>query len=90
MLDLNTKEGTLHPIPGTPVDLFKNVKGDAFAPRNPYALNIDFRECPPQYNVGGKHRVSSWLLDERAPEVQMPLELKERIDYMKKEAGIDG
>lgn len=90
MPDLNTKEGTLHPIPGTPVDLFKNVKGDAFAPRNPYALNIDFRECPPQYNVGGKHRVSSWLLDERAPEVQMPLELKERIDYMKKEAGIDG
>ena len=90
MPDLDTKEGTLHPIPGTPVDLFKQVKGDAFAPRNPYALNIDYREFPPQFNVGGKHRVSSWLLDERAPLVEMPKELAERIEKMKKEAGIDG
>lgn len=89
MPDLNTKEGSLHPIPGSPVDLFKKVKGDAFAPRNPYALNIDYRQSPPQYNVGGKHRVSSWLLDERAPQVEMPEELKERIDNMKKEAGLN-
>lgn len=88
MPDLNTKEGTLHPIPGTPVDLFKQVEGDAFAPRNPYALNIDFREFPPQFNVGGKHRVSSWLLEERAPKVEMPKELKDRIEKMKKEAGL--
>lgn len=88
MPDLNTEEGTLHPIPGTPVDLFKQVEGDAFAPRNPYALNIDFREFPPQFNVGGKHRVSSWLLDERAPKVEMPKELSLRIEKMKKEAGI--
>ncbi|MGF0040658.1 ABC transporter ATP-binding protein [Peptoniphilaceae bacterium SGI.131] len=88
MPDLNTKEGSLHPIPGTPVDLFKKIEGDAFAPRNPYALNIDFKQFPPQYNVGGKHRVSSWLLDERAPHVEMPDELKERIEIMKKEAGL--
>ena len=88
MPDLNTKEGSLHPIPGTPVDLFKKIEGDAFAPRNPYALNIDFKQFPPQYNVGGKHRVSSWLLDERAPHVEMPDELKERIETMKKEAGL--
>lgn len=90
MPDLNTEEGSLHPIPGNPIDLSKPLKGDAFAPRNPYALNIDFVENPPQYNVGGKHRVSSWLLDERAPKVEMPAELKDRIDRMKKEVGLNG
>ena len=90
MPDINTKEGTLHPIPGTPVDLSKPVRGDAFAPRNPYALNIDFVQEPPQFNVGGKHRVSSWLLDDRAPKVEMPDNLKERIALMKKEAGLNG
>jgi len=88
MPDLNTSQGSLHPIPGSPVDLSKPIRGDAFAPRNPYALNIDFKEFPPQFNVGGKHRVSSWLLDDRAPRVDMPKELKERIDKMKKEAGL--
>lgn len=89
MPDINTEEGSLHPIPGTPADLSKPVKGDAFAPRNPYALNIDFVQDPPQFNVGGKHRVSSWLLDDRAPLVEMPKSLKERIDLMKKEAGLN-
>lgn len=88
MPDLNTEAGSLHPIPGTPVDLSKPVVGDAFAPRNPYALNIDFKEAPPQFDVGGKHRVSSWLLDPRAPKVDMPEALKERIARMKKEAEI--
>lgn len=88
MPDLNTKSGQLQPIPGTPANLMKEIKGDPFAPRNPYALNIDFQEFPPQFNVGGKHRVSSWLLDERAPKVEMPAALRERIDLMKKEANI--
>ena len=33
------------------------IVGDAFAPRNPYALNIDYREAPPMYDVGGQHRI---------------------------------
>lgn len=90
MPDLNTESGTLHPIPGTPVDLSKPIVGDAFAPRNPFALNIDFKQAPPQFDVGGKHKVSSWLLDPRAPKVEMPDNLKRRIARMKKEAGIDG
>lgn len=89
MPDINTPEGSLHPIPGSPADLSKPIKGDAFAPRNPYALNIDFMIDPPQFNVGGKHRVSSWLLDDRAPAVAMPDNLRDRIDRMKKEAGIN-
>lgn len=88
MPDINTPEGSLHPIPGSPADLSKPIKGDAFAPRNPYALNIDYMVEPPQFNVGGKHRVSSWLLDDRAPAVSMPANLRDRIDRMEKEAGI--
>jgi oligopeptide transport system ATP-binding protein len=32
-------------------------KGDAFAPRNPFALKIDYEAEPPMFNVGGQHRV---------------------------------
>ena len=37
------------------------------------------------FNVGGKHRVSSWLLHENAPKVEMPASLKRRIEKMIKE-----
>lgn len=86
MPDIETKDEVLYTIPGTPPNLLHPVPGDAFAPRNEYALNIDLRAEPPMYNVGGKHRVASWLLDEAAPETQMPESLKIRIEKMKKEA----
>jgi oligopeptide transport system ATP-binding protein len=67
----------------------ERVEGDAFAVRNPYALNIDFVEEPPQYDVGGQHRVASWLSDPRAPKVELPAELVEKLEKMKKEAEIN-
>lgn len=85
MPDVNTNEEVLYTIPGTPPNLLNKVEGDAFAVRNEYALNIDFRLEPPMFNVGGKHRVSSWLLHEDAPKVEMPLTLRHRIDNMLKE-----
>jgi oligopeptide transport system ATP-binding protein len=75
----------LHTIPGNPVNLLNAVEGDAFAPRNEYALNIDFIAEPPMYDVGGQHRVSSWLCDPQAPKIAMPLDLQERITRMRKE-----
>lgn len=86
MPDIDTDSRRLFAIPGTPPNLMEEVKGDAFAPRNPFALNIDYREEPPMYDVGGQHRVASWLCDPRAPKVEMPEELKVRIEKMKKEA----
>jgi len=80
--DVEVKADRLAAIPGTPPDLMVPVKGDAFAPRNAYALNIDFEAEPPMFDVGGQHRVSSWLADPRAPKVQMPQQLRERIDKM--------
>ena len=38
------------------------------------------------YNVGGKHRVASWLCDPRAPKVNPPEQLLERLKKMKKES----
>lgn len=44
---LGVKGEDLYSIKGTPPNLFKEIKGDAFAPRNQYALKIDFVERPP-------------------------------------------
>ncbi len=62
----------LFSIPGTPPNLFTEVKGDAFAPRNPQALRIDFVERPPYFEVSPTHRAKTWLLDPRAPKVEPP------------------
>lgn len=82
--DLESDDEYLYTIPGSPPNLLNQVEGDAFAPRNAVALHIDYRLEPPMYNVGGKHRVASWLMDERAPHVEMPEALKRRIEKMKR------
>ena len=73
---LGRKGEELYAIRGTPPNLFNEVQGDAFAPRNPHALNIDFKERPPYFEVSPTHRVRSWLADERAPKVEPPESLK--------------
>ena len=73
---LGRKGEELYAIRGTPPNLFNEVQGDAFAPRNPHALNIDFKERPPYFEVSPTHRVRSWLADERAPRVDPPEILK--------------
>ena len=85
MPDTDTDSKRLFAIPGTPPDLLETIEGDAFAPRNPFALAIDYKLNPPMFNAGGKHRVASWLCDPRAPKVEMPDQLKDRIAKMLKE-----
>ena len=67
----------LYSIKGTPPNLFNEIKGDAFAPRNPRALAIDFEEQPPYFDVSPTHRARTWLLDPRAPKVEPPEHLKQ-------------
>ena len=69
---VGVKGTDLFSIPGTPPNLFTEVKGDAFAPRNPRALKIDFVEMPPYFQVSPTHRAKTWLLDPRAPKVEPP------------------
>ncbi len=62
----------LYSIQGTPPNLFTEIQGDAFAPRNPHALKIDFVKRPPYFEVSPTHRARTWLLDPRAPKVEPP------------------
>ncbi len=76
--DVDSKE-KLEAIPGTPPNMIYPPKGDAFAIRSKYAMNIDFREEPPFFKVSDTHYAATWLLDEKAPKVEMPRIVSERI-----------
>ena len=69
---LGIKGEPLYSIHGTPPNLFNEVKGDAFAPRNPQALKIDFVKRPPYFEVSPTHKARTWLLDPRAPKINPP------------------
>ncbi|MGJ0845336.1 oligopeptide transport system ATP-binding protein [Tissierella praeacuta DSM 18095] len=73
---LGVKGEPLFSIKGTPPNLFYEIKGDAFAPRNPKALKIDFIEKPPYFDVSSTHKAKTWLLDPRAPKVNPPESIK--------------
>ena len=68
-----TEKGTeLFSIPGTPPSLYNKIVGDAFAPRNKYAMAIDLVEEPPMMKVSETHYAKTWLLDELAPKTEAP------------------
>jgi oligopeptide transport system ATP-binding protein len=69
---LGVKGKPLFSISGTPPSLFKEIEGDAFAARNPYALKVDFLREPPRFQASPSHWASTWLLDPRAPKVEPP------------------
>jgi len=69
---LGVKGEPLYSIHGTPPNLFNEVKGDAFAPRNPQALKIDFVKRPPYFQISPTHKARTWLLDPRAPKIEPP------------------
>lgn len=73
---LSQKGAKLYSIKGTPPNLFLPIKGDAFAPRNPYALEIDYLHRPPYFEITKTHKARTWLLDERAPKIEPPNILK--------------
>ena len=73
---LGVKGEPLYSIHGTPPNLFYEVKGDAFAPRNPQALKIDFEKRPPYFEVSQTHKARTWLLDPRAPKIEPPEAVK--------------
>ncbi len=83
--DLDTHDERLYTIPGSPPNLLHAVSGDAFAPRNEFALRIDDYAEPPMFKINDTHFAATWLLDPRAPKVEMPPELRARIDRMLKE-----
>lgn len=68
-----SKQGSeLFSISGTPPSLYNKIKGDAFAPRNQYALAIDFVKEPPMFEVNDHHFAKTWLLDPRCQKIDKP------------------
>lgn len=63
----------LYTIPGMPPTLLDLPKGDAFAPRNEFALAMDYEEEPPMFQISETHYAATWLLDIRAPKVESPV-----------------
>ena len=60
-------------LPGMPPTLIHPPKGDAFAERNVYAMRIDYEKEPPMFRITDTHYAATWLLDERAPKVKVPI-----------------
>lgn len=67
MPQMGVKGEDLFNIVGTPPNLFAEIRGDAFAPRNPQALKIDFVKRPPYFEVTPTHKAKTWLLDPGHP-----------------------
>lgn len=85
--DIDSHE-KLEAIPGTPPYLLNPPKGDAFAARNKYARAIDFVQEPPYFKISETHYASTWLLDKRAPQVEKPKIVSQRIKASLLKAGV--
>ncbi len=75
MPDYNKGE-RLQVIRGAVPSNLNNIEGDAFAVRNDYALNVDFIDEPPMYQISPTHFVKSNLLNEKAPNYEPPKVIK--------------
>lgn len=87
---LGVKGEDLFYITGTPPSLYNEINGDSFAPRNKYALKIDFEQEPPFFKISDTHYAKTWLLDPRAPKLEKPEIIKnlhEKISLMTSKGG---
>jgi len=90
MPDLDTDASDeLLVIPGTPPNMLYPPKGDAFAPRNRYAMKVDFEKEPPMFKVSDTHYAATWLLHPDAPKVDIPETLKKRMKTQRERQVVD-
>ncbi|CAM9094755.1 ABC transporter ATP-binding protein [Mycoplasma marinum] len=88
--DINQGE-RLETIPGSAPANLNNIVGDAFAPRNEWAIGIDFEKEPPLFKISETHYAKTWLLDKRAPKINVPkIILERRAAFKKEKRGKDG
>ncbi len=73
MPSMSDSKDELWSIPGSPPDLINPPKGDAFAVRNKFAMQIDFEQQPPMFQISPTHYAATWLLHEYAPKIESPL-----------------
>lgn len=75
------KQQKLYSIQGHPPNMMEEFEGDAFAPRNTYALAIDFKKQPPMFQVNDYHYAATWLLHPYAPEIEPPEGIRRRRQH---------
>lgn len=85
-----SKDEKLYNIKGTPPDMANLPVGDPFAPRNDYALEIDFIKEPPLIPITETHAAATWLLSPEAPKIELSKDLQKRLDLFKKAFKNDG
>ena len=79
MPTLDSTDEELFAIPGSPPDMLNPPVGDAFAPRNKFAMEIDTVMEPPMFKVSDTHYAATWLLHEDAPKIEPPDAVKRRM-----------
>jgi oligopeptide transport system ATP-binding protein len=72
MPKLDSKSNELQAIPGSPPDLAAPPKGCPFVTRCPYAMKVCKNHMPEYTNLSETQKTACWLLDERAPKVEIP------------------
>ncbi len=80
----SNSDDKLESIPGSPPNMVMPPKGDAFAPRNKYAIKLDFEEQPPLFKITESHKAATWLLHPDAPNVPIPQDVLKKIKYASK------
>ncbi|MBU4691310.1 ABC transporter ATP-binding protein [Mycoplasma zalophi] len=78
------REARLFSIKGTPPDMANLGLGDPFAPRNEYAMEIDFIKEPPLIPISKTHSAATWLLHPDAPKVHLREDLVKRLESFRK------
>jgi oligopeptide transport system ATP-binding protein len=89
MPTLDSNAAKLNFIPGSAPALFDLPRGDAFAPRNEYALKVDELYQAPLFQISDTHFAATWLLDPRAPPVPIPPVIAERREAFLKRTSYD-
>ncbi len=75
----------LFSIQGTPPDMANLPIGDPFAPRNDFALEIDYEKEPPLIEINSHHKARQRdYFHPDAPKIQRPKELEHRLKSFRK------
>jgi oligopeptide transport system ATP-binding protein len=72
MPKVDSKGKELLAIPGSPPDLSDPPKGCPFVTRCPYAMKVCKNDMPEYTVLSETQKTACWLLDERAPKVEIP------------------
>ncbi|KKE80016.1 ABC transporter ATP-binding protein [Oceanobacillus caeni] len=72
MPKLDNRDEELQAIPGSPPDLADPPKGCPFVTRCPFAMKVCENRMPEYTDVSNTQKAACWLLDERAPKVEIP------------------